>query len=161
MQISISFIIGILVILLLSVTVPVNAQDYTRYCNARYGFCVDYPKEFGMEPSPDNGDGRQFYDNNGFILIASGINNINNTVQSEMRSQVENFDKVTYQKMGKNWFVLSGYKDTNIIYIKAYVGKGSTNHLYIRYPVNLKADYDKVIARVSRSFSPGRINTAH
>lgn len=138
----------------------VKAQEYSKYCNDRYGFCIDYPKDIGIEPAPDNNDGRRFYDRNGFFMTASGINNVTNeTSQSEMQSQKKDFNVITYQTTGKNWFILSGYKDNNILYIKTYVGNGSINHLYIQYPIYLKAEYDEVVIRISRSFKPGSINT--
>ena len=149
-------------ILIFSYSVPLSAQEYGRYCNSRFGFCVEYPMHFGIEPAPENNDGRRFYDRNGFTMTVSGINNaLNNTLQSEMQSQSRDFDDVTYHSIGDNWYVLSGYKDTHILYLKTYMGGGSINHLYIKYPAQLKAEYDEIITRVSRSFLPGRIEDAH
>ena len=28
-----------------------------HYCNPRFAFCIDYPRDFRMQPAPDNGDG--------------------------------------------------------------------------------------------------------
>jgi hypothetical protein len=156
----IRFILPLLV--LLSMITVAIAQDLARYCNSRFGFCVEYPKYLGIEPAPTNNDGRRFYDPDGFLLIASGINNaLDETLQTEMLSQKGEFDKVTYQKVGKNWYVLSGVKGSEILYLKTYVGGGSINHLYIRYPVQMKSTYDKIVDVVSRSFVPGSLSSAH
>jgi hypothetical protein len=58
---------------------------------------------------------------------------------------------------GKNWFVLSGYKGKNIIYLKAFLGTGSINHLYIEYPTHLKKKYDGMVAKISYSFKQGNL----
>ena len=61
-----------LAVLALALAIPVFASGYANYCNSRYGFCVDYPANFGMEPAPVNNDGRVFYDGEGFRMTASG-----------------------------------------------------------------------------------------
>ena len=154
---SIQKFIGIIAILLVGFMSQVNAQQaYTKYCNSRFGFCVSYPVNFGMSPSPDNNDGREFYDREGFSMTASGMYNVlENSLKDEMKSQEEDFDTVTYRKVKDNWYVLSGYKDENILYIKTYMGKETIYHLYIRYPARLKKEYDKIVSKASRSFKPG------
>ncbi len=155
-------IVAIALILLTSYAVPLRAQQYDRYCNARYGFCVSYPSNFRREPPPVNDDGRRFDGPNGLIMTASGINNVSDgTLETEMRSESESFDRITYRAKGKNWFVLSGHKGVNIGYLKAFVGSGSMNHLIIEYPASLRAKYAGLVARVGRSFKPGNLNVAH
>jgi len=145
-----------------STAAPLNAEVYARYCNDRYGFCVSYPSHFLTEPPPDNNDGRSFHDRNGMVVTASGINNVlMDTLQTEIHSCTEDFDTVTYQAKGKNWFVLSGVKGANILYVKTFVGVGSINHLYIEYPARLKTKYDAMVAEIARSFTPGRLKVAH
>ncbi len=140
----------------------INAQVYEQYCNNRYGFCVQYPQHFGIESAPMNNDGRRFYNHNGFIMIASGINNVmDDTLQSELESAKNKFDAITYQTTGNNWFVLSGYQTGYIIYIKTYIGEGSINHLYIQYPMARKEEYDKIVTTISHSFKSGDIQIAH
>ena len=113
----------LLLLVLVSMTTVAIAQDLARFCNSRFGFCVDYPKNLVIEPAPTNNDGRRFYDPDGFLMIASGINNaLDETLQSEMLSQQGEFDKVIYRKVGKNWYVLSGLKGSEILYLKTYVG---------------------------------------
>jgi hypothetical protein len=141
---------------------PALAQSYKKYCNARFGFCVEYPANFGMEPAPTNGDGREFTDGEGFRLSISGINNImHENLKSEMLSQEQNFDTISYRTSGNNWYVLSGLKGNEIIYLKTFVGKGSINHLYVSYPSRLKAEYENQVAQISRSFVPRGLDEAH
>jgi hypothetical protein len=140
----------------------VMAQSYKKYCNPRFGFCVAYPVHFGLEPAPVNNDGRAFYDGQGLRMSASGSNNVmDETLESERGSQERQFDSISYRTGGTNWYVLSGYKGNEIIYLKTYVGQGSSNHLYISYPARLQAEYQDVVTRISRSFTPGRLGEAH
>lgn len=154
---SIQKFIGIIAIFLVAFISQVNAQQaYTKYCNSRFGFCVSYPVNFGMGPAPDNNDGRKFYDREGFSMTASAMYNVlENSLKDEMKSQEEGFDTVTYRKVKNNWYVLSGYKDDSILYIKTYMGKETIYHLYIRYPTKIKKEYDKIVSKTSRSFTPG------
>lgn len=139
-----------------------DAQTYARYCNERYGFCVDYPEGLRKDPPPVNGDGRRFHDRNGFSMTVSGSNNsLDDSVTSEMESQTGDFDRITYRAQKKNWFVLSGYKGSEILYRKTYVGEGSVNHLHIQYPARKRKEYDAMVTRISSSFEPGDLEAAH
>jgi len=139
-----------------------DAQTFARYCNERYGFCVDYPESLQKDPPPVNGDGRSFHDRHGFSMAVSGSNNsLDDSVTSEMESQIGDFDRITYRVQRKNWFILSGYKGSEILYRKTYVGEGSINHLYIQYPAQKKKEYDAVVTRISSSFEPGDLDAAH
>jgi hypothetical protein len=127
---------------------------YNTYCNARFDFCIDYPASFGMEPAPDNDDGRKYYDRNGFSMTVSGMYNVlENSLKDEMKSQEEDFDTVTYRRMKNNWFVLSGYRNGDILYIKTYITNDTIYHLYIRYPQSLKKEYDTIISKIVHSFT--------
>lgn len=155
-------IFGIILLLLACRPLFANPQNTMAYCNDRYGFCIEYPRDFIMEPPPENGDGRRFHDDKGFLMIASGINNVlDETLSEEMRSQSKDFDKITYRLKGKNWFILSGYKGSDVLYRKAYVGKGAMNHLYITYPVRQAKAYGETVTQISRSFKPGDLNDVH
>ena len=139
-----------------------GAETYKKYCNARFGFCVEDPARLTMAPPPVNDDGRIFSDGHGLRLTASGINNVMDaTLQSERLSQERQFDRISYQSGGSNWYVLSGYKDDTIIYLKTFVGSGSINHLDISYPARIKVEYEDMVTRVSCSFVPGRLEDGH
>jgi hypothetical protein len=156
--IALSFAIGFVI----NDVVPLSAQEFAKYCNTRYGFCVSYPSNFSVETPPANNDGRRFSDRNSFVLTASAINNVlENNLQAEMRSQSEDFDKITYRSQGVNWFILSGYKGVNILYRKTFVGRGAINHLDMEYSARLKTKYDEVVSKVVRFFQPGNLNASH
>ncbi len=130
----------------------------TRYCNERFGFCVSYPTQFKMHPAPDNGDGQAFYDEQGFSLIVSGINNVmDDDLDRLLKSQRKDFDQITYQARGKNWFVLSGYRQQSILYVKFYLNPQTIQHLQIRYPTVYAKHYRNTVTAIVKSFTPGEL----
>ncbi len=152
-------VVGVMSVLLFGFVTQVNAQQsYTKYCNARYGFCVEYPVNFGKEPTPTNNDGRAFYDGEGYFMRAYGSHNaLEHSFKDEMRYEEKGFDIVTYRAAKNNWYVLSGYKDDDIIYIKTYMSKDKRvfYHLRIKYPAKYKTEYNKIVSKASKSFKPG------
>lgn len=123
------------------------------YHNNRFGFSVAVPAHFGMDPAPDNNDGRRFFDREGCsVTVYGGHNIMDATVASEMEDMKSfSFDSVTYERKEKDWFVLSGFKDDDIIYVKVFVGETLIT-LQISYPAELKADYDETVSSVVKSF---------
>jgi len=154
--------LGTFFILTIILGVNSEAQNNLRYVNARYGFQMSYPSFLISAPNPANGDGIRMYDKKGFVLVASGINNISGeTFQGELQTQRESIGKMIYGVRGSNWFAISGIKENKIIYIKSYVGTGSINHLYIEYPKDQKDKYDKFVEAIEKSFNPGDLSKRH
>jgi hypothetical protein len=136
---------------------PVYAAGWTRYCNARFGQCADIPPNYRSDPPPFNGDGLVFRDGSGMSITVSAIYNVlDDTVASERQSTIELLAAPTYQSHGSNWFAISGVKGDNIFYVKSFVTRSTISHLWIEYPTALRADYDAVVARVAKSFTPAR-----
>jgi hypothetical protein len=146
----------------------------SKYCNARFGFCVYYPASVGWRDQqgvwhsgspgagPENNDGSKFDNGNGIEMTVSGINNTSHdTLATEMRSARKEFDKVTYRAKGKNWFILKGQKADTIIFLKTYIGRGSVNHLRIESSAALYPGLSQVIMNIAGSFSPGRLSAPH
>ncbi len=150
---------GVIAILLLGFVSHANAQQaYTKYCNERYGFCVGYPVHFGVEPAPTNNDGRVFYDAEGCSMRVYGSHNaLEHSFKDEMSSEEKEFDVVTYRAAKSNWYVLSGYKDDDVVYIKTYMSKDKSifYHLRISYPAKYKTEYNEIVSKASKSFTPG------
>lgn len=113
----------------------------------------------GIRPAPVNHDGRVFYNDEGFIYRVSGSYNALYQTNREVFKEYKTlFDKVTYEVIKKEWFILSGYKGNEIIYIKCYVGKEYTYTLLMRYPIKDKAIYDETLSHIVKSFRPGPLS---
>ena len=150
---SLRFLLPILAVFTLLAESPLEAFWDGSYRNDRFGFSVAVPAPFGMDPAPDNDDGRRFFDREGCSITVYGSHNVlDATVASEMEDRKSfSFDSVTYERKGKDWFVLSGFKDDDIVYSKVFVGDTLIT-LHISYPADLKADYDETVASVVKSF---------
>ena len=148
----------LLLLLLLLMPAYSLAENYRTYCNARFGFCVDYPEWFGITPSSFNNDGRTMSDGRGFEMTVTGHYNVlDATLLTDMREQSRDFDSITYENSKENWYVLSGYSGNNILYYKTFVGPGAINNLRIRYPREEADAYSDYVTRASRSFRPGEL----
>lgn len=111
---------------------------FENYCNKRYNFCVDYPKDFLFpQPLPTNGDGRQFIGKDAETnLVVSGRANWNEEKRVEytiseqfyedLQNNTDTFPRVynggkpylnirviSYKKLGVNFYVISGYEKIN------------------------------------------------
>ena len=147
---------GVLLLLLCAVSSEAQARMEKEYCNARFGFCFSYPAHFEMDPPPENDDGRILRDGDGCVVTAwGGYNVLEETLAEAMASRSADFDTVAYKAKGKNWFVLSGYRGSDIVYLKLWVGPDAVNGLEMAYPSALKKEYDAVVTKIVRSFRPG------
>jgi len=113
-----------------------NNISFDKYCNARFGYCIDYPIGI-IYPQPEsyNGDGRVFKNKQGEdILTVWGRNNsdpdfghilIEQQFNNDLHGgEVEGDSKdlvITYKKLGKSFFVISGFSKGKIFYQKTIV----------------------------------------
>jgi len=135
---------------LLSITLHAS---YKNYCNARFGFCVEYFSTLGMHPAPTNNDGRSFFDNEGFSMSVYGsYNALHQSLQAHRDNFKSEFDTITYTPIKKNWYILSGYKGDDILYIKVIAKNDTFYTLYIKYPKRLKTQYNDMVTQTSQSF---------
>jgi len=143
-------------IALITLSSHASAQSYASYSNERFGFTLSYPGDFKMDPPPANGDGGRFTNALGISITASGSNNaLEDSISTKMEALTPWFDSITYRAKGKNWFVLSGFKGKDVLYMKVFVGKGSINQLWIQHPATLTKTFAAATARIVSSFKPG------
>lgn len=148
-------------LLLAALPLSASAADHA-YVNQRFGFELSYPAErFAEGQESDNGDGIRAVSRDGkATLIAYGSHSPGvfgqslEDVYNEERSSAGR--RVTYQRLvrAESYFVISGFENGEIFYIKAYVIDGILKALDLRYPESARAPYDSVTAKVSRSFRP-------
>jgi hypothetical protein len=65
---------------------------------------------------------------------------------------------ITYQRTKGTFLVLSGYREGNIFYTKVAVSddRSIACILDITYPQSLKRQFDRIVTRMSRSFTVSR-----
>jgi hypothetical protein len=67
-----------------------NQISWSTYHNGRFGFTINYPKDWILGPEPTNGDGRALYQGNNAEVIASASNYI-----EEIKQDISNYEKIT------------------------------------------------------------------
>jgi hypothetical protein len=139
-----------------------RADDWRIYHNDRYGTTIDYPASFKPQPPPDANDGRSFKSADGaeFKVFAS-YNALDFDLAQYRDFTVKHLDAgavVTYQADGNDWFVISGAEGDRVFYQRHLLSHGEqmTEGLVITYPASLKQTYDPIVARMAKSFRPGK-----
>ena len=146
---------------ILLITSAARTDDWLTYQNDRYGTTIDYPDIFVAQPPPDADDGRAFKSADGAkFTVSASYFALGLTVATYRDFIVKNLDPgstITYETRGKNWFVISGTKATNIFYEKHLLSHGAqmNEDFVMSYPASLKSTYDPIVARMAKSFRPG------
>lgn len=138
--------------------------QYNTYTNVRYAFRVLYPSGVLIpQGEADNGDGQRFISKDKkVVMVASGINNPEPeeySLKSRYNDDIkENKDypgrRVTYKKLTKNWYVVSGNEGENIFYLKVIYKHNMEQFVtvMITYPKSQRAFYDPIVATISSNF---------
>jgi hypothetical protein len=161
-------LVPIPVVLALSVAcsiAPTQAQSpgWAEYRNEKYGFTLRYPPDlFAVERTAEAGDGQVFVTPGGDarLLVGALVNDSGFSLGSYQahvaRQSYGNF-KITYQPMGKTWFVLSGEGDGKIFYEKVMFSCSGRliNSFAMIYPAHRREVFDPIVERMEDTFLPG------
>jgi hypothetical protein len=145
------------VALLLFLSSSVTSQSaMLRYCNARFGFCIDYPSHFVVQPAPENGDGRTFKSKDGLVkmLVYGSNNSLMEKLETRFNAESTSSDtrKVTYKLFKPDFFVISGIENKNVFYQKVLFKNDEYTTFLITYPVTQKKTYDAITVKIAASF---------
>ncbi|MFS8784186.1 hypothetical protein [Synechococcus sp. R6-6] len=145
---------------------PVAQAGFRPYLNARFGYRIDYPADFIPQGESDNGDGQVFLGQDGAELRVWGGYNIfqetpASALQEELRRSRENQRRVTYQAVGRDFFVVSGYEPVRvsgaepfgqrIFYLKTVVRPSLQAGFEFVYPASRRERYDRDVEAIARS----------
>lgn len=140
--------------------------SYKTYCNSRFDYCIDYPKDILFpQPEPENGDGCVFKSKEAEEILSvagshpfedDGVDILASRYDSELSGEFEengNIGRViTYKKLGKSFFVVSGYKNGRIFYNKTIMKGDFIASARLQYSESDKVIYDNVSERIFKSF---------
>lgn len=139
-----------------------QTQDYDQYCNARFGYCVDYPDFLKAQKESPNGDGKIFINKRGEeVLRVFGRLNLDSegetiSLERQYKMDVQNHLKkknvITYKKLGKTFFVISGYRNGKVFYQKTILKSDAFAFAILQYPTNDKEIHDKVSTKIFKTF---------
>jgi hypothetical protein len=140
----------------------IDPKDSDVYCNARFGYCVSYPPFLKAQPESANGDGRIFQNEAGetaltvygtLNLDANGdLLTLEKQFKRDLKSLATSKSDISYQKLGKNFYVISGRKSGKIFYQKTIAKEESFCFAVLEYKQSEKVKYDSVSASIFRSF---------
>ena len=155
------FRLSLVLLLTLSAAAPAQTR-WATYGNARFGTTADYPADLFIrrDPPPDNGDGVSMHtaDERATLVIYGAYNAENDTPTSYVERLVEK-NGVTYKKVAKTYYVVSGLRGADIFYERCNFRKGDTAPIdcfQITYPAREKAAWDAIVTRISKSLRAGK-----
>jgi len=140
-----------------------NAKnELNTYCNARFGYCINYPKFLIAQPESQNGDGRIFTNKEGQKIL-TGFGRLNQdadgnaiSLNKQYTSDIQELSKaksnISYQKLGKDFYILSGHKNGKIFYQKMIVKNDTFCFAILEYQDSDKPIYDSVSVDIFKSF---------
>lgn len=141
-----------------------NSNKFATYCNARFDYCIDYPAHIlSPQPESENGDGRVFHNKKGekALTVYGRINQDPDgepiTVEQQynddfVRINTTKGQTITYRKLGKTFFVLSGKKQGKIFYQKTILKGDNFAYAILEYAEKDKLVYDSISSGVFKSF---------
>jgi hypothetical protein len=141
---------------------PASAQDWRRYSNPRFGTTIEYPGTFRPDRPPENGGGQGFTAADGAVFSVWGSHNVLEHdlkgLERFIREEATPGKRITYDARGTNWFVIAGVHNDNTFYERYLISHSGriVNGFTMQYPSRLKAPYDPIVTRMSRSFRAGR-----
>jgi len=112
------------------------SPQYETYCNSKYGYCVDYPSKILLpQGESGSGDGQVFESRdkeNSLTIYRDLRDNMDPDVKFDIASAYkEDIDvtesrtgkTVTYKKLGKMFYIVSGYEGKKIYYQKTFLSE--------------------------------------
>ncbi|WP_411679599.1 hypothetical protein [Clostridium thailandense] len=136
--------------------------SYKKYSNSKFGFSIEYPNTFTIKTNPNNDDSKIFSSSdNTTELTVSARNNISNESVSSVYNNLLTKHKDSYHKQEGNWFIMYWMENNLIVYQKSIVGSGSIDSFIIKYPMEQKQQYDKIITHLNESFKTPTIEERH
>ena len=129
------------------------AEAYT-YTNPRYGTSASFPAEAFpriMPPSP-SGEGQGWRSDEGAEIVIYALENEERRTPRSLIQWRRSLDKVTYNRSGRDWAVVSGFRPDGRIFYERYIFRGGLIHsVSIRYPETLRTPYDRMLKRITES----------
>lgn len=146
---------AVLAMLLAATPVMAEGPAWVEYGNARFGFSICYPADLLVpQGESDNGDGQTFAAADGAVLAAWGHHDVlDETVKDAMARTAGVLSgqgaAVSYQAVGKHWYVLSGTQDQRIFYEKSIRTDGQFVAFRLTYPATAAQRYAPVVKRLA------------
>lgn len=144
----------------LGILVPPSAaaEAWLWYRHPRFGTRIQYPERFAPDAEYTDPDAARFVSaDQASFLIYGMFNRAGHDLaglQHFALSSLGPARNITYRASGRDWFVLSGFQDDQILYERHRLShSGRMAHaVVIIYPAVLRRPYDRIVTRMSHSF---------
>lgn len=141
-------------------TAPIEGDGFDlwkTYVNPRFGTKIEYPADvFLPQPARPNVEGRRYLTSDGRaeLIVASRKAAPNEVLRNlrEYDKSVMRYDEITYEPVGDNWYVLSGYLGQEIFYRRVQLSGGAVHSFELYFPRAERAAWDGPVTRMSHSF---------
>ena len=145
-----------------------SSQLYGRYCNSHYGYCIGYPKQLlTMQPEAAAGDGCVFTHKKDVTVLtvfgrlnsadlSTGKKSLQAQLKEDLREKARGDGHgkctVTYQHLGKGFYVISGTCNGKIFYQKTIEKPAAFAFAILEYDEAEKSIYDPLVKQIAGSF---------
>ena len=151
-------LIVILSVFYISLSVAFSQEKYEQFCNQKFNYCVSYPSSLlEAKPALVGIEGRDFKAKKGEAKISFEAKKAEDVVEpsqgfkSVYTSEIYS-KKITYEVVKADWFVVSGYTESeNIFYTKGILKKGVVYFVRIEYPKSEKKTWDSQCGKIVNS----------
>jgi len=135
-----------------------RSAEYGCYTNHKYGYVAAWPKRYlKPEGESDSGDGQRFMSPDGRASLAcwgSFHTVLGQSLKAAFAEATEDPGAtVTYKRLGKDFFVVSGLREGRIFYRKTIRSGEVEASFELDYDPALKPAFDPVVKDLAGSFA--------
>ncbi len=134
-------------------------SGWTRYCNARFAFCLEIPPALVAQGEAPNGDGQVFKSNDSSVTLRAygSFNALNQTPRQRLEFDSQG-KRVTYRFERPGVFVVSGMDGQNIFYRRTVypATRDKFVSFVLTYPPAQRSGWEPLLARLGRSLVLGK-----
>lgn len=137
---------------------------FDRYCNNRFGYCIDYPVALLIpQGEAGNGDGQAFKSDNGMATLLvyrdfrdnidpEVVFTLDQAYKEDLKAYAKDGKSVSYKTCGKLFYVISGTYQDMIFYQKTILSEeGKPVTSLLEYKASEKELYNKVCEHIFSS----------
>jgi serine/threonine-protein kinase len=140
--------------MLLAALAVTSADAQRRGQPERYGIGSIVPPDWKLQPPDANWRGKRFVspDGGSWLALYNAPADVSNAEHMKWVASAPG-ERITYQRRGRGWIVVSGFKGDRIFYRKAMLacGNKSWHHIAFEYPAGDKRAFDRLVTRTSHS----------
>jgi hypothetical protein len=138
-------------------------SELSIYTNARFEYRLSYPSRLLFpQGEADNGDGQTFLSRDAKARLS--VYGTHNALDETLESAFQEASRgglpdapnrvVSDKRLGDNWFIVSGYQEGSIFYLKRYLIDDRFVSFDIIYPESQRSTWDRVVAKINDGFVP-------